>query len=57
MPAPKAVQVFASSVTIDGDVVTTVVALLDDGGVAYTGTTEGAEWHRLPPIPSADEAD
>jgi hypothetical protein len=53
----RVIAVTASSVAVreDGkdDVVTTVVALLDNGRICYTGATDGAEWHFLPPIPDA----
>lgn len=53
---PKIEQISTSSAVIiedDGteEVVTTVVVLLEDGKMYYTGTTEGAEWHPLPPLP------
>ncbi len=57
MAAPKIVQIVADSVAIDGEAVTTVVALLEDGTVIFTGASTNAEWHRLPPVPSLDELD
>lgn len=44
---PKIVQISTSSVVVDGDIATTVTALLDDGRVIYTGAAEGNEWHEL----------
>lgn len=55
--APKVVQIVADSVAVGDETVTTVVALLEDGNIVYTGAAPHAEWHYLPPIPSPSETD
>ena len=54
---PQIRQLIADSVVIDGEAVTTIVALLDDNTIVYTGAAPGAEWHQLSPIPALDELD
>lgn len=51
----RVMHLFATTVAVDGEPVTTVVASLNTGDVIYTGTAERAEWHLLPPIPTLDE--
>jgi hypothetical protein len=47
---PRIVQISAASAVVDGDVVTTVVALLENGSVIYTGANApNNEWHELNP--------
>ena len=52
---PKIVQIAASSTTVKEEPVTTVVALLEDGTVVYTGISPNPEWHRLPPVSVPEE--
>lgn len=49
---PTVVQIAASSVAVDDVIVTTIVALLDNGQIMFTDATVGAEWHTLPPLPN-----
>jgi hypothetical protein len=51
MAQAKITHMIADSVTVDGDVVTTVVVALDDGRIYFTDATNGAEWHSLARLP------
>lgn len=62
--ARKIVSYQAHGDTVDGVLVTNLIAQLEDGSLVFTGiniSAEGVskspEWHALPPVPDADEMD
>lgn len=53
----KVSQIFATSEFGDEGHMVTVVALLEDGSIVYTGLAGNPEWHYLPPIPPREETE
>lgn len=46
----KAIQIAATSAEVNGELMVTIIALLDNGDIVYTGLADSPEWHMLPRI-------